>query len=213
MLNNCLVSYLDKENIYAEEQNGFRKKRSCTDHVYTLSTILRNRIAQRQSTFIAYLDAEKAFDRIDRDLMLYKLLKVGVHGHLYENIKAIYSKSLCSISINDLLTDWFDTKSGVRQGDTLSPTLFGIFVNDVVTDVNKLNVGLDISGRQISILLYADDIVLLSESEDGLQTMLNEIDNWSRKWRIKFNAHKSQVVHYRGVLLVLTMHLRWVILI
>ncbi len=198
VLNNRLVTYLDKENIYAEEQNGFRKKRSCTDHVYTLSTILRNRIAQRQSTFIAYLDAEKAFDRIDRDLMLYKLLKVGVHGHLYENIKAIYSKSLCSISINDLLTDWFDTKSGVRQGDTLSPTLFGIFVNDVVTDVNKLNVGLDISGRQISILLYADDIVLLSESEDGLQTMLNEIDKWSRKWRIKFNARKSQVVHYRN---------------
>ncbi len=90
VLNNRLVKYLEKNGLYAEEQNGFRQKRSCSEHIFTLSTIIRNRKYQNKSTFLAFLDAEKSFDRIDRDLLLYKLLLNGVKGHIYESIKVIY---------------------------------------------------------------------------------------------------------------------------
>ncbi len=84
------MKYLEENGLYAEEQNGFRQKRSCSEHIFTLSTILRNIKSQNKSTFLAFLDAEKAFNRIDRDLLLYKLLLNGVKGHTYESIKAIY---------------------------------------------------------------------------------------------------------------------------
>ncbi len=67
-----------------------------------------------------------------------------------------------------MLTDWFQTYSGVIQGNTLSPTLFNIFINDLVDDVHSLNLGVTIDAHRISILLYADDIVLLGETEKDL---------------------------------------------
>ncbi len=78
-------------------------------------------------------------------------------------------------------------ESGVKQGDTLSPTLFNIFINDLANDVNSLNLGIDIhdiGGFRISIFLYADDIVLLGESEQDLQKMLDCVYNWSKKFKI-----------------------------
>ncbi len=175
LLHNRIAKYLEENNIYAEEQIGFRQNRSCSDHVFTLANILRNRKLMGKSTFVAYLDSERAFDRIDHDLLLYKLLKNGIYGHVYENVKIIYSESTCSVKVNEMLTDWFISKSRVKQGDTLSPTLFDISMNNIVHEVNNLNLGINIGNRKLSILLYADDIVLLSDTEEGLQTMLNTV--------------------------------------
>ncbi len=155
---------MEENGLYAEEQNGFRQGRSCSEHLFVLTTIIRNRKLQGKSTFTAFLDAEKAFDRVDRELLLFKLINLGIKGHIYENIKAIYKEAICCINVNNMIADWFQTYSGIIQGDTLSPTLFNIFINDLVDDVNSLNLGKTIDGHRISILLYADDIVLLDET-------------------------------------------------
>ncbi len=197
ILNNRIVYHLETNNIYAEEQNGFRQNRSCSEHIFSLLTILKNRKCQNKSTFLAFLDAEKAFDRVDRNLLLYKVLTNGIRGHMYENIKNIYGDSFCSVNINNMLTDWFDTKCGVKQGDTLSPTMFNIFINDIVRDVKSLDSGVEINGIKICILLYADDIVLISDCEEDLQKMLDKVYDWSRKWRVKFNIKKSNILHVR----------------
>lgn len=198
VLNNRIVNYLESNNLYAEEQNGFRKNRSCSEHIFTVTTIIRNRISEGKPTYAAFLDAEKAFDRIDRNLLLYKLISLGITGHIYENIKAIYKEATCAINVNNMLTEWFETESGVKQGDTLSPTLFNIFINDLVPEINALGLGVQFDNRSISILLYADDIILLSETEEGLQKMLDCVYSWSKKNKIKFNASKSNIVHFRS---------------
>ena len=72
--------------MYADEQNGFRGDRNCIDHIFSLTSIIKNSL----STYIAYIDAEKAFDRVDRDLLLYKLLNIGIGGRMYDIIKKIY---------------------------------------------------------------------------------------------------------------------------
>ncbi len=82
ILNNRWVTYLEDNNIYPEEQNGFRQNRSCAEHVFTLTTILRNKQSKGESTYVAYLDAEKAFDIVDCNLLLYKLLTNGIYGHV-----------------------------------------------------------------------------------------------------------------------------------
>jgi hypothetical protein len=148
-------------------------------------------------SYAAFLDAEKAFGRIDRNLMLYKLLKLGINGNVYENVKNIYNEAHCSINVNNCLTDWFQTESGVKQGDTISPTLFNIFINDLVADVNSLNKGIRYGNDTLSILLYADDIVLLCENPDDLQDMLKCVYSWSKKNIIKFNPQKSNIMHFR----------------
>ncbi len=74
-----------------------------------------------------------------------------------------------------MLTDWFITKGSVKHGDTLFPTLFGIVINNIIYEVNNLNICINIANRQLSILLYSDDIVLVSDTDNGLQTMLNNV--------------------------------------
>ncbi len=87
------------------------------------------------------------------DLLLYKLIHIGIKGHIYESIKNIYQNSYGSVNVNNMLTDWFNTKAGIKQGDSLSPTMFGIFINDIVEDVKSVNTGIEIDRHNICILL------------------------------------------------------------
>ncbi len=76
--------------------------------------------------------------------------------------------------------------------------MFNIFINNLVDEVNSLNLGVTIDGHIISILLYADYIVLLDETEQDLQKMLNSVYKWSKKYKIKSNVRKSNIVHFRN---------------
>ena len=78
-LNRRLTKYLEQSNMLADEQNGFRSDRSCEDHIFTLNGIKRN----NDHVYASFIDLKKAFDFIDRELLLYKLIKIGVDGKLY----------------------------------------------------------------------------------------------------------------------------------
>ena len=95
-------------------------------------------------------------------------------------------------------TDWFSVYSGVLQGDNLAPTLFAIYENDVTTCINLLNVGVPFSETDsISILLYADDIVLMAQNAEDLQKMMNALHELTIKWRLSVNTENTQVMHVR----------------
>ena len=83
------------------------------------------------STFATFIDFSKAFDGVDRKMLLYKLLHSGIDGKLYFIIKALYTLTESCVCVNGVYTDWFLTTMGVRQGDSLSPTLFALFINDL----------------------------------------------------------------------------------
>ena len=152
---------------------------------------------ENKPTFAAFLDMEKAFDRINRDLLFLRLLEYGIDGKIYNSIKNLYDDNKSSILLNGVSTDWFNVTSGVRQGDTLSPILFSLFINELAIGIKNLNLGIDIGGKQLSILLYADDIVLMSDSEENLQQILNFSHEWCQKWMLKVNIEKSNVIHFR----------------
>ena len=81
ILNARLEKWIETNNILCDEQNGFRKERSCLDHIYLLHSILSNRKLSKKDTFVCFVDAKKAFDTVDRDCLWYKLLKIGIHGN------------------------------------------------------------------------------------------------------------------------------------
>ena len=114
------------------------------------------------STYVSFVDMEKAFDWVDHDLLLYKLLSYNADGNFYFAIKAMYECTISSVRINSKQTPWFETRSGVRQGDTLWPSLFNVFLNDFIQDVNLLNCRIEIDDIMLSTLLYADDVILIA---------------------------------------------------
>ena len=127
------------------------------DHVFVLHSIIINRINIKENVFAAFLDLKMAFDSVQRDLLFYNLHKTGICGKIYFALKSLYDNPKACIRLNNKYTDWFDTPVGVKQGDTLSPTLFSIFINNLAIEVNNKRCGITIDGKNISILLYADD--------------------------------------------------------
>ena len=87
------------------------------------------------------------------------MLLNNIDGKLYNSIKSLYVQTTASIRINNKMTDWCLCNSGVKQGDNLLPTLFSIFIDDLVDEINEHGLGVNIGDSKLSILLYADDIV------------------------------------------------------
>ena len=133
------------------------------------------------STIVVYIDAENAFDTINRMYLLYNLIRCGVKGELYKAINCIYLSSNCSITISDYCTDLFSTNAGVRQGNPLSSSLFYIY-NDFVSFINANgNLGVHVDHINISMLIFVDDIVLIIDNEERLQLSLNRSYEWGKR--------------------------------
>ena len=127
----------------------------------------------------------------------------------------MYANPRAKVILQDLETDFFDCPMGVKQGDSISATLFSIFINDLAVEIKDSKVGINLfdssmfpndssmfsndSSMFVNVLLYADDIVLLTSNEDDLQFLLSIVENWCRKWRLEVNLTKTNVMHIRNV--------------
>ena len=90
------------------------------------------------------------------------------------SLKSLCEQVTCSVRINGTHSEWFNVKTGLKQGCIIFSQLFTMFANDLVDAINALNCGLPYSGDdRVSVLLHADDIVLLSDNEANMQTMLD----------------------------------------
>ena len=140
IMNERLVRYLENNNLLSEEQNGFRCLRSCLDHIYSLCTILRNRKLMNLDTFLCFVDFSRAFDSVYHTILWNKLSTSGVGGNMFNTIQCLYSKLKTAVRLSlGILTDWFAVDTGVRQGDNLAPTLFAIFIDSLVPQINNFH--------------------------------------------------------------------------
>ena len=197
LLNIRILLYCNMSNILVDEQNGFRSARSCEEHIFSLTTLIRNQFTKSKPVFASFIDLQKAFDWVDRDLLMYRLLSYGINGKIYKAIHSLYNKTVSCVLLNQNVTDWFSVTSGVKQGDNLSPTLLCIYINDLAETLKRLNIGIKVNGKNICVFLYADDIVLLAENEKDLQTLLNTTHEWCSKWKLNINVEKSKIMHFR----------------
>ena len=85
----------------------------------------------------------------------------------------------------------------MRQGDSLSPLLFASFINDLGQQLNALNIGIDIGGGKLNLLVYADDIVCIAPDEKSAQKQMDILSSWCSTWGMYVNIKKTQVVHVR----------------
>ena len=197
ILNNRIKLYLETNNLLVEEQNGFRKGRSCQEHIFVLNSIIRNRNNKNQATFACFIDMAKAFDSVNHTLLWNSLINLGIEGKILKIIRNMYSNIEACVSLDGHHTEWFGIHGGVRQGDNLAPTLFTVFINSLAAKVKEEQTGVNLEYLNLPILLYADDIVVMSETEEGLQQQLDTINEWTRNNRMLINMDKTKTMHFR----------------
>ena len=104
VINRRLLEYLESNNLLCDEQNGFREKRSCLEHIFTLHSVIRNRKNECKDTFTAFIDYTKCFDLIDRNMLYFKLIQYGIDGKIYRTLKKMYSNTMSCVNLNGNLT-------------------------------------------------------------------------------------------------------------
>ena len=106
-------------------------------------------------------------------------------------LNPLYRKTL--VKCRRFLSDPIDITKGVHQGNVLSPMLFNIFINDVGDTFSENDVPV-LHNSKVSHLLYADDLLLLSTTAEGLQHNITKVHNFCKQWGLSINIDKTKII-------------------
>ena len=193
---NRLKNAVDK--LVREEQCGFRPGRSCTDAIFTLRNIIEKTTEHNIPLYFHFVDFQKAFDSLHRETMWKVLKSYGIPRKIINIIRAIYCDTKCNIRLETNTTDAFEINTGVRQGCILSPFLFTLVINEILQRQDGKGYGIDISGKRLFDMDFADDIALISSSNAQLQKCSDELRQNSEKVGLRFNIKKCETMGTLG---------------
>jgi hypothetical protein len=200
LLNDRLTLFCDSMGLISDNQIGFRKGFRTSDHVFTLKTLVDQAFSENKKLYTCFVDFRKAYDTVWRKGLFLKLLNSGISVNFVKLIRDMYSRLQACICLPNGLSLPFPSLVGLKQGCNLSPMLFNLFVNDFIDNFNyeKCDSPL-LENLKVGCLFYADDLVLISESKEGLQESLNDLHNFTKQWHLEINTIKTKcLVFSRG---------------
>lgn len=186
-----------------EAQSGFRKGRSTQDHVFTIKEIIKRTLSRAKTVYLAFMDMEKAFDRVPRTKIWECLNKKGVGKKLVRVIKCLYKETRNSVISKNSNSEVFTSKEGVRQGGSLSPLLFITFMDELIRETEQRTKTVHIGYRnmeriEISECAFADDIAIIAGNEKDLKEKLNVWNEVLKNNGMKMNKSKTKVMVVSG---------------
>ena len=144
---NRIYSFVSKQKILSVKQFGFINKLGTKDALSKITTLLLNKIDQKEPTTVAFLDLAKAFVTIDYQILLNKLNICSIRAHALNRIKSYLTDRKQTFEINDTQSSYQKIKTSVPQGTILGPFLFILYIKELLS-------ALPVD----SVFSYADDI-------------------------------------------------------
>ena len=175
-------------------QCGFRPGRSTTDQIFILKQIFEKSWEQCKDPFAYFVYLEKAYDRVPPDKLWKVLQEYGGMGQLLRAIKSFYCRPEVCVRVNGKQSQPFHVGVGLRQGCVLAPLLFIVYMN-WINKCSQADECATIRNCKISRLLFADNLVLLSSAESGLQRALNSFADACNTAGMKISTAKTEVLH------------------
>ena len=198
VLNNRLCEWAEMYSVYIESQAGFRSEMGTADNIFVLHGLVSHMINNNKQLHCAFIDFSKAFDYVTRDNLWMKLIKLGIRGKILQIIRSIYENVKSRVKYMNQLSNSFECRLGVRQGECLSPFLFSMFLNDIENIYVENGVeGIDVYMFKMFLILYADDIVIFANNSEELQANLDLLYNYCNRWKLSVNSNKTKVMIFR----------------
>ena len=189
LVTNRLRYFAECHNLLTPFRAGFRTHRSTEDQLLRLSQAISDRFQHvlMQRTVMILIDFSRAYDKVWWDALLFKMQQMGVPTMMLRWVQAWLSNRLKWMMFDGEKSNTVILKQGVPQGSVLSPLLFFFYINDLTNGIAQSNVS-----------LFADDVAVWSQAsgllqaEQSLQTNLNYIAEWSKRWKMELSVQKSQ---------------------
>ena len=194
LLNARLIEVTEKHRLLGEIQNGFRRDRCGTDSAFILNSILWKSMAKKKKVSLAFMDLQKAYDSINRETLWKKMAAMGFGGQFLESIKSLYKDDFVTSEVNGVTTVPVYLGRGLRQGCSLSPILFAIYVADMSNDLHASNLGVTLQKICVTCLFFADDFVLVACDADGLRQLRDIVQRHCTEMDMKLSITKSKVM-------------------
>ena len=170
----------------SSNQIGFKKGHRTSDHIFVLNSLV-NKIVKtdKAKLFVAFIDFRKAFDRVNHDLLFLKLQNLDIKGLFYKNIKEMYETIAYLVKVTGGHLEPIKSCMGLKQGGVLSPLLFNLYIDDIKNIFDESCDPVQVLNTPISHLLYADDLVLISTSQQGLSNCLDKLSEFCTTWQLE----------------------------
>ena len=170
----------------------FRKSRMGTDNNFVLDTILWKQKAKKKKVHLAFIDMVKAYDMVDRSVLWDKLSGFGFQGEFLDSLKSIYSGDSVQAVVNGVTTRPIYLRRGLRQGCSLSPILFALYVADMGQAISLSSEGFRVGNVVVSGMFFADDLLLIAQDRDGLLRLLSLTKRHADLLKMEINTSKDK---------------------
>ena len=182
-------------------QAGFVKGRGTRDQIANVRWMWERAREYNQSVYLCFIDYSKAFDCVDHNVLWNTLRSMGVSEHLIDLQRNLYEGQTATVRTEYGSTERFRIEKGVRQGCILSPTLFNLYAERIMREagLEESDIGVRVGGRVLNNLRYADDTTLISETEDGLKMLVENVTKAGEKAGLQLNIKKTKVMSNAGL--------------
>ena len=183
---NEMYEYFVRNRLLNTRNSGFKKLDSTVNQLVHIVNNIYKGIDNHHDVCMIFLDISKAFDKVYHEGLLYKLKQLGIEGNLLKWLESYLSGRTQRVLVNGKASDWCTTNAGVPQGSILGPLLFLVYINDIIENI------------QSEIYIFADDTSLMRPIKnevidfDLLNEDLTQLHTWAQKWRVTFNATKTE---------------------
>ena len=197
IINERLSKWFEKYQIINSEQTGFQKGNSVLDNILLLKEVMKIYKKQNRPVYICFLDLSKAFDSVPLNNLKSKLHAILPEGSLLSLIINLIENKNYRVLYNGEETELYTLTEGVPQGDSMSPTLFCLYINDMVDTLRqneRITDPVVINDMKIATVIYADDIVLMSQSQEGIIRQIKIVQDFCSGNGLKINYKKTKVM-------------------
>lgn len=187
-----LNAQLNKYVSLHDNQFGFRPQLSTETAILCLKHTINYYTKRNTPVYACFLDLSKAFDLVAYDILWEKLEDIKLPKELTSIFQFWYGNQRNYVRWAGVMSEQYRLECGVRQGGLSSPTLFNLYMNNLIVKLSSIHVGCHIDGVCVNNLSYADDMVLLSASVCGLRKLMHVCQEYARDHGLRYNVTKSQ---------------------
>ena len=189
-----VIMLLEGEKLRCDQlQFGFQPEASTTMCSWMVTSVIDQYNRQGTAVYGCAMDLSKAFDMVEW-VSLFKVLEArGVSPIFLRVLLYVYTNQSCCVKWNGSLSSAFSVSNGVRQGAVSSPVLFSVYIDDLFSILRGSGLGCSLYGQFYGCFGYADDLLLLSASRSGLQSMINRCSEFMQLKKLRFSTNTNPV--------------------